>query len=240
MFKKPWCNNQHQSYYIPPKTSILGLISGILGIEKKKYLKEIPFNSIKIGIEILRRSKKELVGFNFMHGKKIGKITKKISNPFRDPTSKGSTSPTRVEYLKGVSYRIYIQLEDDNKLSELYNLLSKNKFHYPPFLGQVNLFAKISKVTKLELNNDQRIETISTVSPTDIVEIKKLESGLYQVEKMPYKFSEDRELPEYISILYYVEPGKEIILKNIDYSLNSKYLIGKININGNKKGAVLY
>ena len=62
MFKKPWCNNQQQSYFIPPKSMIIGLIGGILGIEKEKYLKESNFNGIKLGIELLKRPTTDLNG----------------------------------------------------------------------------------------------------------------------------------------------------------------------------------
>lgn len=237
MFKKPWCNEQHQSYRIPPKTALTGMIAGILGISKKDYLSVLPPKSIKIGIEILKESDRELVGFNFMHGKKIGEKTKKFTNPYRSPTAKGALSPTRLEYLKDVSYRIYVYIENEDLFKQFFKLINENKFYFPPFLGQANLFAKISDVHLLNLNKDQFVRFIDTVVPGDLVDTDFLSNEIYRVEKIPNDFSPNREAPEYISIVFFEEIGKKIKIKENN---GKKYLIGEVEFKDYKRGVVCY
>ena len=239
IFKKPWCNNQQQSYFIPPKTSMMGLIGGILGIPKNQYLKKLNFDEISIGITILERPTKDLNGYNYMHGKNLRDILKKLSNPYRNPTNKGSLSPTRVEYLKGVAYRIFLHFKDNKLEEQFFNLISNQKCYYPPFLGQVNLFANLEKPEILKFNNSEEKEYVGTVAPTELVDMDYISQSIYHVEKMPYKFSEERTHPRYISIAFFDEPEKRIkIVANRECDNN--YIIGEVELNQENIGVILY
>lgn len=238
MFKKPWANNQHQSYYIPPKTTIVGMISGILGFKKNEYIDKLPFESIFIGVMVLKKPTRELIGYNFMHGKNLRSRLKKLSNPYRNPTSKGSLSPTRIEYLKNVSYKLFIYIKDEGIMGKLKKLLFNNKCHFPPFLGQANLFAEISEVFTGEFVETNNIEYIETVAPSKIINNESVQNGLFRIEKMPYKFSTERTNPEYISLIFTEDPKDKLKIKR-EFK-NNEYLIGTVNYKDNEIGVVLY
>jgi CRISPR-associated protein Cas5h len=53
LFKKPFANNQPQSFVIPPKTAILGLIGAIMGWSKEKYIQTLPFNQFGYAVRLL-------------------------------------------------------------------------------------------------------------------------------------------------------------------------------------------
>ncbi|MEF8848984.1 MAG: type I-B CRISPR-associated protein Cas5b [Candidatus Thermoplasmatota archaeon] len=212
LFKKAWCNREKQSYLIPPKTSLIGLLGSILGYKRENYLKKLNFNEIFTGIKLISEEGKELHGFNFMHGKNLDNITKKFSNPYRNPTKKGSRSPTRLEFVKNPYYRIYIYAEDDSLRTKLQDYIGKNKCVFPPYLGQVNLFANIDNFSEINLI-EKTIEYSDTAVPSEMVKVTEIKSRLY-MERLPVKMKSDRSSPVYKSIA--VMKNEDIPLKKLE------------------------
>lgn len=107
LFKKPFANNQPQSFVIPPKTAILGLIGAIMGWSKETYIQLLPFEQFGYAVRLLTpKIKKETVGINLMQGKN-GKFTfneNSISHPSPD---RGQRSPTRYEFIKDIEWEIF-------------------------------------------------------------------------------------------------------------------------------------
>jgi len=55
LFKKPFANNQPQSFVIPPKTAILGMFGAIMGWKKDDYIKKMPFENFQYGVKLLTK-----------------------------------------------------------------------------------------------------------------------------------------------------------------------------------------
>ncbi|OQX22204.1 MAG: type I-B CRISPR-associated protein Cas5 [Candidatus Altiarchaeales archaeon A3] len=237
LFKKPWCNLQQQSYLIPPKTTVIGIIGGILGYGKEEYLTKLNFEEIKIGIEIRATIKKEVNGFNYMHGKEMFSRTKfkGLSNVLRNPTNKGQRSPTKLELLKNADYRIYIAFNNKKLQDNFYSLIEKSQCYFPPFLGQVNLFANISDINPpTDLMEDPFLNTIHTIVPEDAADISKIE-GMFFRERIPIQMNTDRSSPQYKSFVFYNEHNKELPIIP-----KKGYIIGKLNIRDNEKRILLF
>ncbi|MGV9205566.1 MAG: type I-B CRISPR-associated protein Cas5b [Promethearchaeia archaeon] len=226
LYKKPWCNREQQSYLIPTKTSLIGMIGAILGYGKKKYLKKIIPEKIQVGIKTRKKIEKELQGYNFMQSANLRSKTKNITNPYRKPPGKGMRSPNRLEMLKNPDYRIYIDLAGDKLHKNLLRHLKEKKYVFPPFLGQANLFGNIGSVKEDKL----KIRTpdfVNTVVPSELVEGSKLDGKIYN-ERMPIKMNADRSAPEFLSIAVKNEKNAEIGIRK-----SGKYLVGEI-INGER------
>ena len=221
LFKKPWCNREQQSFLIPPKTSIVGLLSAIIGLDKKEYLEKISFSDVKYGVEVLETITREMHGINFMHGRGLSKITKKLSNPYRNPSSKGSISPTRLEYLKNPKYLIYLRLEND-LFERLKQFLMEEKCVFPPSLGQTNLFAKICDY-KVHNLNIKAISETSCAVPSEFVDVEKLK-GKFFTERIPISMDMGRSNPKYLSLtlknsksgLIPIKKNKKIVSGELD------------------------
>ncbi|PTD94872.1 hypothetical protein C9439_00075 [archaeon SCG-AAA382B04] len=218
LYTKPWCNREQQSYLIPPKTSLFGLIGSILGCGKEEYLEKLDFDEIKTGINLKNFEGKELHGYNFMHGKNLDKKTKNLSNPYRNPSRKGALSPTRLEFIRNPEYRIYLYLKDKKIKRQLSDFLRKNKCVFPPYLGQVNLFANFGDFYKTELD-EKNVNYSETAAPAEIIDGSEIEGKIYN-ERLPVKMEEDRSSPKFKSIAI----SKDNPLKIKD---DSKYLIGE-------------
>lgn len=198
LYKKPWCNREQQSFLIPTKTAITGMIGGIMGYGKREYLDKIPPNDIKLGIKLNKKISKELHGYNFMQSENIKEQTKKFSNPYRKDSVDNPNSRTRLEMLKNPDYNIYLDIKDSNTQEKLFRHLENGEYVFPPFLGQVNMFANISEVKRINLK-EKNINKVETVAPSEIVDGSEIDGVIYN-QRIPVSMDKDRSKPEYMSI----------------------------------------
>ncbi len=198
LYKKPWCNREQQSFLIPTKTAIIGMIGGILGFSKEEYLERLPSEKIKVGIKLNKEIGKELHGFNFMQSENLKKQTKKLSNPYRRKAIEQPNSRNRLEMLKNPDYKLFIQIEDTSIYNRLKNHLEESKYVFPPFMGQVNLFGNISEAKELEFK-EKDVDYVNTVVPSKLVDGSSLDGTIFS-EQIPFSMKEDRSEPEFISV----------------------------------------
>lgn len=220
LYKKPWCNREQQSFLIPTKTALIGMIGGILGFGKKEYLKFLPFNKIWVGIKLRKKINKELHGYNFMQSAGLLAKTRKLSNPYRDPPGKGMRSPNRLEMLKNPDYNVFFHFEDKKLQQSLYENLSESKFVFPPYLGQVNFFANIENVRKRKLTI-KAVATVHSVVPAKILNVLGSGGQIY-TERIPVKMEHDRSAPEFLRIALRNEENATIKIKKTE-----EFLVGQ-------------
>jgi len=202
LFKKPFANNQPQSFVIPPKTAILGMVGAIMGWDKDKYLKKLPFYKFSYAVRLLTpKIKKELIGINLMQGKSA-KFTFN-ENPLKDPPERGQRSPTRFEFLKDVKWEIYLLINDEltDIYDELFKRLEEKRFVYNPNLGLQSLFAQIDKEDKIELTDIDKLaqeeigDNLYTSFDKNLVKFTINKPVAFYNELIPVYFNDDRSLP---------------------------------------------
>jgi CRISPR-associated protein Cas5h len=195
LFKKPFANNQPQSFIIPPKTAILGLIGAIMGWSKSEYIKILPFDKFGYAVKLLTsKIKKETVGINIMQGKSA-KFTFN-ENPISNPPERGQRSPTRYEFIKDIEWEIFLMIEDLGIQNELFERLKSKKFVYNPSLGMQQLFAHIDdeKIVNVKLTKEPG-DNIYTSFEKSFIKFKINEPTAFYNELIPVFFKEDRSLP---------------------------------------------
>lgn len=212
LFKKPWCNREQQSFLVPTKTALTGMVGGILGIRKSKYLRKLPPKSVKVGVQIEKKISKELQGYNFMQSESLRSRTRNFSNPFRNPTGKGSRSPNRLEMLKNPEYRIFIHLDKEKLFNKLHEYLEAEKCVFPPFLGQVNLFANITEPKKEKVER-KKLNSVSTIAPAQTVKPLKTKGEIHR-ERIPVKMEPDRSKPEFLAVAFKNEGSADMSINS--------------------------
>ncbi len=223
LFKKPYANNQPQSFVIPPKTAILGMIGAIMGWKKDKYIDNLPFENFKYGVKLLTpKIKKDLIGINLMQGKSA-KFTFN-ENPINNPPDRGQRSPTRFEFLKNMEWEIFLHIENTDIQDKLFNRLVDKRFVYNPYLGLQSLFAKIecneSDLINLEIAKEIN-DNLYTSFDKNQIRFKIIKPVAFYNELIPVYFEKDRSLPQ----------TKEMISFIGDYNIeiiNKEDLEGKL------------
>lgn len=213
-FRRGYTSTSTISYPFPPRTTISGLISGILGLEKDSYHDIFNEKNSKIGLRILNPIKKININLNYINTKE-GFILSDIKNNPR--------VQVQAEFLKDVKYRIYVSLNDKKIIDELYSNLHQHKSVYTPCLGISECIAdfKLAYDEIFDLNivegNDVNINSVILKNKHDlIIEPKKR----YGVVKSPGFMDSNRIVSKFIEY-YYEKNGSSIKIKNGRY-----YLVG--------------
>ena len=204
LFKKPFANNQPQSFVIPPKTAILGMIGAMMGWSKKEYIEKLPFDKFSYAVRLLTpKIKKDLIGINLMQGKSA-KFTFN-ENPIKNPPDRGKRSPTRFEFLKDIEWEIFLIIEDIKIQNELFQRLQSKRFVYNPNLGLQSLFAKITDEVLLEVKLSDTInDNVYTYFEKNFVKFKIAKPVAFYNELIPVSFERDRSLPRTKEMISFV------------------------------------
>lgn len=228
-FKKFYVNNTALSYFIPPRTTIMGMLASIQGKQRDSYYTEMASDKIRIGIRILCPVKKSFHRVNLLSVKTV--------NDFR-----GKSGRTQVpfEVVTGlnpvtnfVKYRIYVACFEKGReqFEALKNLLAKKDFTYNLTLGTANFSASIDAV---------RIHNASEVNASDSSDILMLHSAVctdklkeikidpdsnlrIEEELIPTDFVDDndRELSNIQRVIYSIdEQAIPVIIKENYYVLS--------------------
>ncbi|MHA1126611.1 MAG: type I-B CRISPR-associated protein Cas5b [Candidatus Heimdallarchaeota archaeon] len=157
-FKVPESTRGNFTFPFPPRTALMGLIAGILGIQRNSYWQEnLPFYSAKIAVEILSTVVKNSLKVNYTQTKtttslrKLGvPITLLIPKDPGNPKSRGFISQFKLDLLKDVHYRIYVSINNEELHKQLEKRLQEKKYVYPPYFGHVNFFANLDYLGNFE------------------------------------------------------------------------------------------
>jgi CRISPR-associated protein Cas5h len=193
-FRKFHANNTALSYSIPPRTTIIGIIAGILGRNKNSYYEEFSSENLKIGVSIISDIRKSFHRLNYLMIKGKDDFTGKngrVQTPFEVITA-DSIRDGRV------IYRIFVSDSDgsDSKnTSDLWKHLLEYGGIYTLSLGPANFTASIENiklwenVTSKKVSNEY-IDIHSACNSEEVSELEFLENAA-----LKYNFVEEELLP---------------------------------------------
>ena len=238
-FRKFYTNSSSLSYTFPPRTTITGLIAGMLGRPRDSYYEEFSSKECKIGISVRTPSRKIMQTVNYVRTKSLGELN----------LSAGHTQiPLEIvlplKNFEKLKYRIYFYHIENKVLYELKEKLESNKSVYPPYLGISEFIAEVKFVDFIEGNQILRFSnSVTPVELTTVVNIEQiLEGGLvfeldpgkvlqYVKERMPLEFDSERKLRKAASFIYEKKQNKIKLRVKDDYY--------KINYQDSQKGAMI-
>jgi len=228
-FRKFYVNNTALSYFIPPRTTIMGMLAAIQGKQRDSYYSEMASDKIRIGIRILCPLKKSFHRVNLLSIKTV--------NDFR-----GKSGRTQIpfEVVSGfnpvtdlVKYRIYIACFEEGReqFEALKNTLKQKDFTYNLTLGTANFSASvdavhISDANEIKASDSNEILMLHSAVCTDKLEEIKIEPDsklLIEEELIPADFIDDndRELSKIQRVIYSIDnQAIPVILKENYYVLS--------------------
>jgi len=218
-FRRGYTSTSTITFPFPSRTTISGLIAGILGLEKDSYHDIFNEENSKLGLRIINPIKKININLNYINTKEGFLLSDIKSNP---------RVRVQTEFLKDVKYRIYVSLNDNNLMEELYSNLNEHKSIFTPCLGISECIADFSLVYEelFDLNsiNEDNVDINSVVlkSTGDLL----VEPGKkYGIVKSPGFMNSDRIVSKFLEY-YYEENGNPIKLKNCDfYSIGDEKIV---------------
>ena len=141
-FRRFYSNSSSLSYSFPPRTTICGLIAGILGMPRDSYYECFSTKRCGIGVSLRTPVRKIVQTVNYVRTKGLPEV---------DANSGHTQVPLElvqpVVGNKKLTYRIYFWHEDDRLMEKLWRQLRERRFIYPPYLGITECPAEIPWAT---------------------------------------------------------------------------------------------
>lgn len=206
-FRKYYTNSSSLSYLFPPRTVVVGLIAGLLGLASERYTKNKEetyyekFSNDKcfVAVSIRTKVRRLMQSVNYIKTK-----TDKYNKYSFEALVTGTRGPPTQIPLEillpenscdELTYRIYFyHVELKDKYDELKKRLEEQRFVYPPYMGLTEFLASIDYIDEgtVSRNQNRKVE-LNSVCKLREVEIDFDDNNLqYNTEKMPTGFLSDR------------------------------------------------
>ena len=225
-FRKYYANNTSMSFSIPPRTTIMGMLASILGINKDEYYEMFASDKIRIAIALCSPIKKSFHRLNLLSIKSLGNLKvdlekeRAFTSDFRGT---GGRIQTPFEIVTGhnlqndeVWYRIFVSHFEEGKetFQQIKNCILDKQCHYNLSFGIASFSATINSVKFYESDlveekaiQNQLIEINSAVISDKINSLtfeKQDNYSFVEEELMPADFvaNNNRELSKMNRVLF--------------------------------------
>ncbi len=245
-FRKYFSNSTALSFTIPPRTTLIGILAGILGREKDSYYEEFASNKIRLTLAVKSSLKKSFFRLNFL------KIIAKNTENFRGVNGRIQTPFEVVQPVdireQSIRFRIYVSCSENgiSTFSELKSKLLSDENIFNTSMGIAAFSASIKNVCVYSVENIKEISienkfvTMNSVVLSENVKDLKFEKSenykynFVEEDLLPadFKANYDRELIKMNRVLFttgdiplFVKfTGKIYNIKNRKYDFNIQFL----------------
>ncbi len=154
-FRKVGNNSAKPSYRVPPRTTVAGLLAGLVGMPRDSYYDLFSPDSSVVAVVSKEMPHTYTMGITTVNTKADDAIQ---YLPHEQSWHQGAEMLTPESYVKhdrqrdtyemlvDPVYRVYVALADEDVHEELLARLKESRFHYSPSLGLSECIAEISAV----------------------------------------------------------------------------------------------
>jgi len=208
-FKRIETTTSPLTYPIPTGTSLLGLISAIIGLERDSYNELFSPETARFAIRILNPIRKIRINQNL--------INTKVSFSLRGVTNPRTRIP--FEFLKQPKYRIYFWTSHKKLYKKLKGFLENHLCFYTPYLGISELIAGFEYVAESQIEDPKKAEEkteIHTLIRKDMAKLIVEEKKRYGFERIPLYMNKNRVVQEYADVFFEVN-GQTLNVVDSEY-----------------------
>jgi CRISPR-associated protein Cas5h len=203
MFRKFYTNSSSLSYPFPPRSTLAGLIAGLLGsYERDGYHEDLSLDRCKIAVAVKTPVRRVMQTVNYLFTKSAKDF---------DGSAGGTQIP--IEWIfpivtaSKLRYRVYVTHSDKIWLEKLDNMLRNDGWVYPPYLGMSECLAQVTRVCTLDdwsLSLSEETAQIATVLPTDALDgaPELIPESQIIKERIPLALNRERKLEAICDVLY--------------------------------------
>ena len=193
-FRKYYTNSSSLTYYFPPRTTIIGIIAGIIGIERGEYHDLFSNYRSKLAVSIVTPVRKIQQKVNYIKAVHINEVNMSRQEHTQIPLE--IVLPEKDNLLR---YRIFFHHDDREIFEKIINAIKNKKLYYPVYLGISEFIGDVEFVDFVEATEYKGTENpIEIDSVINLDFLKKgeviFDNSQYIKEKMPFEFDKDRRL----------------------------------------------
>ncbi len=173
-FRPFYSNANSLSYGFPPRSTIAGLLAGIMGYERDQYYDLFSPENAKISVRLMTPIRRVMYRVNYVRTKKGDWSLKKI-------LYKGfETYPMSIQVILAedggfLNYRIYFAHEDEKFFERVLDTVEKGGKYFP-YMGITEFLAWIENVSEgnnVQIKNDRVIHSVAPFSVIDRVDFSR-------------------------------------------------------------------
>lgn len=168
-----------QTYRLPPRTTVSGLLAAIVGVGRDEYYDTFAADRSAIGIEVcsdLQTTTQPTLGLGTNPSETYARAggTGQTTVQVEFPDSTDNRQIHSYEYVVDPEYRLYIATEDAAFYRSLRERLERGTSHYTPTLGLSELLADVSVPGWV----DGAESSVDPVDPATLDEVVTVDSAL--------------------------------------------------------------
>jgi CRISPR-associated protein Cas5h len=206
-FRKFYSNSSALSYFIPPRTTICGILAGLLGLERDSYYGDFSIDNCQIALSVCKPLKKTMQKLNYLMIKSPNDLNGSQGHHSQTPLELVIPQNIRTQY---VDYKIWVHHNNLEIMDKLEVLLGKENtsFFYKSNGACMGLgtafnlgWIDFEGIFEIEENQTSSEQLISSAIPVQKIEEIKIENIINQQcklikEELPLEFDRNRCITE--------------------------------------------
>jgi CRISPR-associated protein Cas5h len=148
-FRKVSGNVVKRSYYVPPRTTMTGMIAAILGLDRDSYYDTFGMEKSRIAIGLNSKVRTKNVSYKTLDTSGLLSVNSRGGGPkLSTPNPEKGRQRHTYEVLVNPSYRVYFSSKD--KQDMLKDYLEEGKSYYTPSMGLSEFLASVNYIGEFE------------------------------------------------------------------------------------------
>ncbi len=209
-FKKPFTTMSPQTFAIPTGTAVVGMISAIVGLDKKNYWQYFPEDYYQLALGVRKPIKKVVIPINILKTTLIRHFSR-----FKEHKR------TTMEFIKDGEFRIWFSWNDNDHFLKLIDYIKNHETHYTLSLGLAWNLADYKFVGLFngdKRSGNQHSVEINSVIRKDLVDEISFKERVIYSTKIPVRMKPDgsRQVEQYSDYLFDTN-GKNLFARVKEY-----------------------
>lgn len=200
-FRKVYSNSSSLSYYIPPRTTVVGIVAGLLGYERDTYYNDFNRAKCRVAVGINQPIKKSMQTLNYLMIKKPGDFNGSMEFHSQTPTELIIPQNIRTGFLE---YQIWLNHEN-NEIMNMIEEKVKDELVYRSYgislglgsaynLGWVEYAATYNGNEKLE-EEPVGIDSVIPLNKVSDLFLEKMDVNYKLIkEEVPLELNNERQI----------------------------------------------
>jgi CRISPR-associated protein Cas5h len=215
-FRKPSTTSPAQTFGLPPRTTIAGMLAGMLGLERDSYYELFSRESSRIAVSLERPIRRLSIPINILttEGTKASG-----ARPGRHITN--HRQQTVFETLCDPAYRLYVALADETMMDRMEELFGAGKSVYTLSLGLSEHLATFDYVGRFPVRLEEGRSELRSAVPGEQVDLIPASDAQYVTEQSPafMRMAEEDRVADGSQTLLYDRNGGPIEVRNRPYAI---------------------
>jgi len=202
-FRRYYCNSSSLTYSVPPRTTICGILAGVLGMERDSYYEQFSLENCDIAVALRGPIKKQIQTLNLLMVKSNNDLNG--SQEFHSQTPTELILPANIR-TDALHYQVWVHHKETNIMDALHGILGKVDYGYgsayiPVSIGTAYNLGWLEYGGKVEGIDRCSEEALEYDSVLPVILLKDLcldnipdEGYQFIREELPMEFDKDRRL----------------------------------------------